>query len=217
MTITVGADPFPPYQFETDRGVAGMDYDLVRESFALSGITINVVIKNWPLIESDYDRGDVRALFQVQPNEARMRSNLFSRELRSAVTEIITAERTSTVSTMQAFESDYQLAALEGYSYGDEIDRLGEDRKRRYPTQETLLRAIADGTEQYGVFDQGVRMYMQKQLGIDSLRAVPGLEFMRPLAVMFHKDDNTLRDAFDHGLKTIRENGRYAAIVDRWS
>ena len=59
----------------------------------------------------------------------------------------------------------------------------------------------------------GLEIGSGEQMGIDSIHAVPGLDFLPPLAVMFRRDDGEIRDAFDHGVRTIREHGRYAAIV----
>ena len=216
MRIPIGADPFPPYQFQTDRGVDGLDYELVKASFGVSGIEIDVVLKVWPRIEADYDNGLVRALFQVQPTEKRAQNNLFSGLLREAVTEIITGNAAATAITVDSFRSDHVLAALEGYSYGDHIDTIPEERKRRYSTQEELLTAIASGSEQFGVFDRGVRRYLQRQLGITNIASVPRMDFLRPLAVMFHQDDQELRDVFDHGLETIKRDGTYESILRRW-
>jgi len=216
MRIPIGADPFPPYQFQTENGVEGLDYELVMTSFAHSGIEIDVFLKVWPQIESDYDDGLVRALFQVQPTEKRARSNLFSGELRRAVTEIITADTAGPPITIDTFRSDHILAALEGYSYGDHIDTLPEDRKRRYSTQEGLLKAVADGSEQFGVFDRGVRFYLQRELGLENVTSVDGMEFFRPLTVMFRGDDEELRDTFDRGLETIKRDGTYESILRKW-
>jgi len=216
MLIKVGADPFPPYQFITDTGTAGMDYELVKEAFALGGIDIEVTLKVWPEIEKDYDNGLMRALFQVQPTEERMKANLFSEELRKAVTELITSRDGEHPQSLEPFYDGYFLAVLEGYSYGDDIDAVPEERKRRYPTQESLLLAVADGKEAYGVFDRGVRFYLQQNLGIDGITALPGMDFLRPLAVMFGKDDGELRDSFDKGLRKMKEDGTCQKIVDKW-
>lgn len=224
MLIKVGADPFPPYQFETETGsgipsgteIAGMDYEFVKEAFAVGGIEIEVTLKVWPEIEKDYDDGMMRVLFQVQPTEERRKTNLFSGELRKAVTELITSRAGDHPRSLEPFYEKNFLAVLEGYSYGDDIDAVPEARKRRYPTQESLLMAVAEGREAYGVFDRGVRLYLQQNLGIDGIIPLPGMDFLRPLAVMFRQDDNKLRDTFDAGLKTIRENGTYDRIKNKW-
>jgi ABC-type amino acid transport substrate-binding protein len=216
MIIQAGADPFPPYQYETESGIAGMDFELIKEAFAVSGERLEVSLKVWPEIEKDYDEGKVRVLFQVQSTAERMKSNLFSGELRKAVTEIITSREGGHPVSLEPFHSDHVLAVLEGYSYGDDIDAIPEERKRRYPTQESLLEAVAKGKEAYGVFDRGVRLFLQRSLGIDGVVPVGGMDFLRPLAVMFRKDDAALRDTFDAGLETIRKNGTYDAIIKTW-
>jgi polar amino acid transport system substrate-binding protein len=216
MIIQAGADPFPPYQFKTEQGFSGMDLELITAAFAFSGNQLELILKVWPKIEKDYDDGLVRILFQVQPTEERMRSNLFSEELRKAVTEIITSSEDEQPRSLEPFYTDLYLAVLEGYSYGDAIDAIPEDRKHRYPTQESLLGAVVDGTEAYGVFDRGVRLYLQKDLGIEGVTPLAGMDFLRPLAVMFSTGDTELRDTFDAGLKAIRNDGTYDAIIQRW-
>jgi ABC-type amino acid transport substrate-binding protein len=216
MTINIGADPFPPYQFETCNGITGMDYELIKESFASREIDIKVTLKVWSEIEKDYHTDKIRALFQVQPTETRMKQNLFSDELRKAVTEIITSQQGEMFQSLKPFYTDYYLGVLEGYSYGDDIDAIPEDRKHRYPTQESLLQATAAGKEPYAVFDRGVRHYLQTSLEIDNIVPLPGMDFLRPLAVMFKQHDNQLRDTFNTGLRTIKESGTYDKIIKEW-
>jgi ABC-type amino acid transport substrate-binding protein len=216
MLIQIGADPFPPYQFETATGITGMDYELVKEAFTAAGMDIRVTLKVWPAIEKDYDEGEMRALFQVQPTAEREKGNLFSDELRKAVTEIITSQQEGQPISLEPFYTTYHLGVLEGYSYGDAIDAIPENRKHRYPTQESLLEAVAEGKEAYGVFDRGVRGYLQQHMGIDGVMPLPGMDFLRPLAVMFHKSDTTLRDAFNTGLRSIRDKGLYDKIMQSW-
>jgi len=216
MIIQAGADPFPPYQFETEQGFSGLDLELITKAFDVRSIQLELTLKIWPEIEKDYDNELVRVLFQVQPTEERRRSNIFSDELRKAVTEIITSRKGEHPINLDPFRNDLYLGVLEGYSYGDAIDAIGETRKHRYPTQESLLSAVANGKEAYGVFDRGVRLYLQKDLGLEGIIPLAGMDFLRPLAVMFRKGDTELRDSFNAGLQEIREDGTYDAVIQTW-
>ena len=144
-----------------------MDLELITKAFDVRSIQLELTLKIWPEIEKDYDNELVRVLFQVQPTEKEEDRIYSSDELRKAVTEIITSRKGEHPINLDPFRNDLYLGVLEGYSYGDAIDAIGETRKHRYPTQESLLSAVANGKEAYGVFDRGVRLYLQKDLGLE--------------------------------------------------
>ena len=73
--ITVGADPFPPYQYYDESGnLKGSDYDLVKKAFDLAGYNIKVVLDEWKKIEEDLINKVIDAAFQVQYTPERERN-----------------------------------------------------------------------------------------------------------------------------------------------
>lgn len=215
--IRIGADPFPPYQFEKDGKLTGMDYETVTGAFFQAGLAVQVELDEWPRVEEKFEKGNLRCLFQVQPTETRMQKYLFSAKLRDAVTEIITADPGVDWKDFQELtDSGSLVGTIEGYSYGEPVDQLPGDRKNPYPSQSGLLMAVSEHREKAAVFDRGVRLYLQREAGITNVRTCEALAFPRPLAVMFHAGDAELRDAFNEGLARLEEEGGLEDIRRRW-
>lgn len=186
--IKVGADPFPPYQYIDEYGrAAGSDYEEVSRIFQDAGYEIEVLIDDWSIVEEKFLSGELDALFQVQKNPEREEKFRFSSLLRNAVTEVITADKNLNLRTYQdIIDKGLKLGVLKGYAYGKEIDELPLSCKQEYESSEKLLRAVADGEADTGVFDQGVKAYMMEKLGLQGIYSIGELEFLRPLYIMYH-------------------------------
>lgn len=185
--IRVGADPFPPYQYMDEHGqAAGSDYEKVAGMLRDAGYEMEITIDDWDVVEQKFMDGELDALFQVQKSPERERYYQFSPLLRNAVTEVITGKEGVQLQTYgEIVEKGLSLGVLRGYSYGKEIDGLPNACKKEYAGSGELLRDIADCKVDLGVFDQGVKEYLMGETGIDKVYSVKGLEFIRPLYIMY--------------------------------
>lgn len=186
--IRIGADPFPPYQFINEKGeVEGIDYEKVTDIIQKAGYEAEVVIDEWSIVEAQFLSGALDALFQVQKSPEREKKFQFSSLLRNAVTEVLTADKELKLEDYKDIcKKNLKLGALKGYAYGAAIDELPEASKKYYDTSSSLLQAIAEQEVPLGVFDQGVKEYLMKQMNIQKLFSVKALEFLRPLYIMYH-------------------------------
>jgi ABC-type amino acid transport substrate-binding protein len=201
--LTVGADPFPPYQYYDNSGaVKGSDYDLVKRAFELAGYEIMVVLDDWKTIEESVINKNIDAAFQVQRTPEREKKYFFSDLLRNAVTEVVTGNKDLVINTFKEMEEKRtSIGVIKNYSYGDDIDSLDSSLKVPYPDQLPLLKAINAREVDMGVFDKGVKEYLMKSAGLNNIYPIKALEFIRPLYVVFH--DPTLRDEFNKGLARL--------------
>ena len=196
-TLRIGADPFPPYQYTgPDGALQGSDYDRVRAAGEKAGFAMDFLIDEWGLIEQKMLAGELDAVFQVQKTTEREKKYCFSKLLRKAVTEVITAnEALSLAGYADIPARGLNLGVQTNYSYGDEVDSLDGACKRNYDSGEGLLRAVHSGEVDAGIFDRGVKEYLLGQLGLGAIRALENLSFERPLYIAFHDAD--ICKAFD--------------------
>lgn len=204
--VRVGADPFPPYQYYDEAGsLQGSDFEVVKRTFAQAGFAAEVKLGPWDEIEAAMARGELDAVFQVQKTPQREAAYRFSDLLRNAVTEVITGDAAlATHETLRSWtEAEARgltVGVIKNYAYGAEIDNLSEALKVSYDSQEGLLHAIGTRTVDLGIFDRGVRMYLQERCGIEALYPIESLTFIRPLYVMFREEE--LKDAFCEAMRT---------------
>ncbi|MGS0764594.1 substrate-binding periplasmic protein [Syntrophomonas curvata] len=204
--IRVGADPFPPYQYYLPDGtITGQDYEKITTLFQGIGLTADVVIKDWEVILSELDKGELEAAFQVQDTPERKKRFYFSDLFRNAVTEVVTSHPALKINSYgEIEESGLSLGVIEGYTNGAEIDALKGEIKKTYPNAEALLTAISRDEVDLGVFDRGVKEYIMANNRLDNIYAIESMTYIRPLYVIFNNAD--LRDTFNIALRAAAQS-----------
>lgn len=199
--ITVGADPFPPYQYYDKAGnIKGSDYELVKKAFGKIGYEINIVLDEWKKIEDDITNKRIDAAFQVQYSKERQNKYFFSELFRNAITEVVTGNSELDINSYKEIEEKrLSIGVIANYTYGEDIDKIDLSLKVSYNDQTQLLKAINDKEVDIGIFDKGVKEYILEQEGFSNIHSIKSLEFIRPLYVVF--SDEKLRDEFNKGLK----------------
>lgn len=208
--VCVGADPFPPYQYYDEAGcLQGSDFETVKDTFERAGFTAEVQLGPWDEIEAAVARGELDAVFQVQKTPQREAAYCFSDLLRNAVTEVITGDvnladgsglHSALHSWAEAETRGLTVGVIKNYAYGEDVDRLRPEMKAAYDSQEALLHAIGAREVDLGIFDRGVRQYLQARLDVGEIYPIESLTFMRPLYVMFREEE--MKNAFCEAMHT---------------
>lgn len=200
--LTVGADPFPPYQYYDQVGnIQGLDYQLVKKIFKSAGYKIKVILAEWNKIEDALIDKKIDAAFQVQHTSEREKKYFFSKLFRYATTEVVTgSKRLRLNSYAEIEEKQLSIGVINNYTYGDGIDQLDSSLKVRFSDQSELLKAINDQVVELGIFDQGVKEHLLKQKSYPNIYSIKNLEFIRPLYVVF--SNKGIRDKFNQNMKT---------------
>jgi ABC-type amino acid transport substrate-binding protein len=196
--LLIGADPFPPYQYYDDVGViCGLDYESVKKAGEKAGFTMSFVLDDWQLIETQMKNRKLDVVFQLPKTPEREKLYHFSKLLRNAATEIITANpNLANITNYEEIRTKkLSFGVMENFAYHKEVDLLDLSLKKAFKTQESLLLAIADGEVDLGVFDKGVKEFLTDKLSVKSLYVLDKLTFSRPLYIAFQ--DAEVRDAFN--------------------
>jgi polar amino acid transport system substrate-binding protein len=199
-TLIIGADPFPPYQYiDEDGNIKGSDYDIVNNVVKKLKLKAEYIIDEWSIIERKLNQNEIDAAFQVQKTPEREKIYFFSNKLRDATTSIIAAKNdTQSNNLEELLEDGSKLAVINNYKYGDVIDNISQDKKITFLDLEKLIKAVDNEEVEYGVVDLGVYNYINKDETYENVKLVDGLDFNRPLFVVFN--DQELRDKFNQYL-----------------
>lgn len=192
--IKVCADPFPPYQYiDKDGEVKGRDYEIVIEKLRLAGYDPEMCIAPWNQIYKEFENGEQDVLFQAQDSPERLEKFYFSKLLRYAVTEIVTAN--AELVDLKTYEdlTNYKIGVIADFANGPEIDSLPSSCKVEFADTKEILQAVSSRKVDVGVCDHGVKEYLMTKEQV--LYPIKELTYQRPLYVMFRNQKQ--RDDFD--------------------
>ena len=221
--VTVGAeDDWAPYSSAVDRQAKGFAVDVVREAFALVGITVKFEVLPYARCMADTKAGVLVACFDAVPNGMIRNSYLWPEHPLFTTHMNVYALANSTASGMVAKKLEGHTVGVErGYEYGDEFD-----------LNTKIIRKIVDKN------DQGFKMLLSQRIEFMAAEerianalfarfpsefggkfklvgtvATPGLYIAfsktTPGAAAYLKK-------FNQGYELLRRSARYQAIESKW-
>lgn len=216
-TVTLVADPYPPYQYEEGETIKGIDQDIISAAFEESRIQTKTRLFPWEVCLKQMEMGAADGIFQITRTPEREKIFLFSDSIRTAkalffkrATNPVLLSRDKDIATQL---KGYQLGVLAGYSYDPVIDQLSESGKTKIESQEALLEALSAGKLDLALIDQGVAAYIITGMQIEGLTHMAGYEIRRQLYVAFQLHHHELVYRFNAGLDQIKAKGLYNQLL----
>jgi polar amino acid transport system substrate-binding protein len=217
-TVKLVADPYPPYQYEQNDTVKGIDHDIITAAFKEYHIETKTRLFPWEVCIEQMESAKADGIFQITPTPERKKAYLFSHPIRTARAVFFRKAQISI-----GFNKDediltqlkrYKLGVLAGYSYDPMIDSLREPVKTEVKSQEQLLEDLLDREFDLAMMDLGVASYLIEKMHIDGIEQVQGYQIARQLHVAFQKDLGEFVHLFNVGLQKIKEKGLYNKIFE---
>jgi ABC-type amino acid transport substrate-binding protein len=220
-TVKLVADPYPPYQFERDGEIAGIDHDIISEAFKIHNVEVETALHDWDECVALLDAGKADGIFQITRTPERVGRFIFSDRLRTARTIFFKRTESAIVpgggKSLVSQLNGTKVGVLAGYSYNEEVDGLESELKVEKNSSEGLLRGLARGEFSLALMDEGVAAFLMKGLEIEGVEQVPGFDIRRDLFVAFRKDLSGPVRCFNSGLEEIRKSGVYDSVAKRYS
>lgn len=215
--LTVASDiPYAPFEF-TEPGSdepVGFDVDLVTAIAETLGITdVRFVDQSFDSIILSMQQGrfDMSASsWTITPERAEVVA--FGEQYFSA-NQAILVRQDSTVAGLDDLEGT-RIGAQRGTVGADLADSVPGATVQRYETGDDAFNALAQGRIDAAITDFPVVAYAAaQQPDLKVAAEVPG---NLGLGLMFPLENTALRDAFDAGLRQIRDDGTYDRIYEKW-
>ena len=214
--VKLVADPYPPYQYQENDTVKGIDHDIIVSTFKEHETDTEIQLFPWESCIELMENKKVDGIFQIAYTPEREKTFLFSRPFRTARTVFL-----RNASTLLEFEKNveislqlktYRIGVLSGYSYDPAIDSLPESARTEVKGQEMLLEGLLRGRFDLALMDSGVATYLIGKMNIGGIERVEGYEIKRQLHVAFQKDRYDLANLFNVGFEKIKEKGIYNEV-----
>lgn len=208
---------YAPFEFqEASTGkYIGFDMDLVKAIGEVANLEVEVKSMNFdgivPALESASVDGAVSAMTIT---EKRAQQVLFSDPYYLSNQSIAVKADNNTIKSADD---------LKGKKIGVQISTTGADEAKKiagakvtdYNTINEAFLALKNGVVEAVVNDYPVNYYFIQQ-GNKDVKIVSEIKTDEYYGIAFPKSKPEIRDKFNSGLKTLKQNGKYAELYKKW-
>lgn len=224
--VIVGLDDtFVPMGFKDDQGeIVGFDVDLAKAIFELTDTKVKFQPIDWSMKETELDNGTIDMIWNGYTKTAeREKKVLFTDTYMQNIQVLVTA-KTSNIETFDEMK-DKRLGAQEGSSGYDAFNNQPEVLKDIVADNEPTLYASfneafidLENNRIDGLLIDVVyaEYYLTQTDKLDDYTIIDSPFETEDFAVGVRKDDTQLAEKINEGLKTIKENGTFKEISEKW-
>jgi len=217
----IGAeDDWYPYTALRGGVVRGMSADIVREAFEAAGVPVKLVAYPYARCMHMAERGELAGCFNTAPNADLLQRFLVSPPLFQG--EILLWARRDNAQTLKNLDAlrGRPVAAVIGFEYGPAFDAREDLNKVPVRREINGFLMLARGRVNYFPAYRGTAEQLFRERPALQGLFVPVARLLRTdlhLSFSRHIDNaGWLRERFAAGLRTLHDNGEYAAILQRW-
>jgi len=209
--------PFKDTDFDVSNPL-GIEVEIVREVFALSGKKVKPVYMNYKRMESELAKGNIQMGsnlhtgvegFYYVDNHVRMFDHfIYPTDSAAAVTSFADLADKHVLSFQNAtkfLNDDYRAAVKKAKSY------------REIDDQEKQVKSIAQGRADVVLMDISIFKYFAKRNGKSVADFMYAPMFPEPFYFSSGFSDQSLRDEFASGLQKLKDSGQYDEIYRKYT
>lgn len=223
-TVTIVAeDDWYPYCASKGGKAEGMAVDIVTEAFKAAGVTVTYKVMPYARCMDEVKKGAEVGCFNtswVPAYDADMiktKEHLFEGEIGIYAPSTYTGPSDLKVASLEG----KSVGITNGYDYGTEFAANAKIKKDIANTDLLSMKKLSAGRTEFGLYYSKVADNVVKENKKDLEGKVKrvGTVTVDKLYLSFskkHKDGKKFADLLDKGLATIRGNGSYQKIQDKW-
>ena len=211
----LGNEAIPPFVSLQDGKPVGIVVDLAYALADKAGLSIIVEAEDWPTAQSKVLHGNADALLQINPNPQREQIYDFSDPLLDSRFQIF---REATRTDIQSLESlrGMKVGVESGGFPAQQLGGGGDFQLVLVPTWKAAFILLNAGQVDAVIVDRWVGEY---ELAINRLEGITTVD--PPVAQSYSriavaKGNKELLDKINQGLKSIKQDGTYQRILDKW-
>ncbi len=213
--LFLGNENIAPVIFQENDAPAGVAVDITKALAPYLSQPIEIRAMNWPSAQTLVAEGKADALMQINQTEERKKIYDFSAPLLESQFSIFV--RTDRVDISG-------LSSLHGLKVGVEKGGLPEQTLRVHPEIQLVIipnfvegfKQLSSGTLDAVVVDYRVGSYTLAINNIQNIRALGEPIAFSYSAFAVKKGNTKLLNEINTGLQTIKANGMYQAVLNKW-
>ncbi len=221
----------PPLAYTDENGdITGILVEGIREAVRRTGHEVEFRIDPWKRVLQEVAVGNADAAFNAGKTEERQTWGLYHNSVLMEETYVFFAREPKALSRDLVEAPELRVGIQLGYYYGERFDRLLQDQPfRALEVSQTIPRNLklltADRTDVF-IGDLLPTMHYLKKLGLENEihvvrekeSGLPLIVSTSPTFVAFSRRriDPTYVQAFDEALESMKADGSYNAILDKY-
>jgi two-component system sensor kinase len=211
----LGNKAIPPFISLQDGKPVGIVVDLAQAVADRAGVSIIVEAMDWSTAQSDVLRGKADALLQINPNPQREQIYDFSDALLDSRFQIFRKATRTDVQSL-AFLRGMKVGVESGGFPAQQLEQNAEFQLVIVPTWKAAFILLNAGQVDAVIVDRWVGEY---ELAINRFEGItivdpPVAESSSRIAVK--KGNKELLDKINFGLRSLKQDGTYQRILDKW-
>jgi polar amino acid transport system substrate-binding protein len=229
---------FPPFAFEEDGVVKGIDIDIFDLAMERVGVPYEVEIMPWARALKMVEEGDAESILIASYTEERDDWAYFTENQKISKNEVIPdaylgahdmvffirkihEDSIKFESFDQIREMDYRVGLDAGYAYGDAVAKAGWNTKDYNNVNENFLALAAGNVDMY-LADKAVGLWVVEEMGLqDEITYIekPVFTFVYHAPFSKNSDYPELEEIWNQTmseLKGIHESGEAEEIYDKY-
>ncbi|MFV0558780.1 MAG: amino acid ABC transporter substrate-binding protein [Enterococcus sp.] len=225
-TVVIGLDDtFAPMGFKDDAGeITGFDVDLAKAVFALSDKDVQFQPIDWSMKETELENGTIDLIWNGYSKTAEREKDVLFSETYMTNDQVLVTTKDSDITSFDAMDGKL-LGAQEGSSGYD----LFEDQPAvlKENVQDNTATLYASFNEAFIDLNSGridgllidkiyADYYLNQKDALDDYNIVTGPFESEDYAVGGRKDDEDLINEVNEGIDTLKENGEFKEISEKW-
>ena len=229
-SLTLGWDPWEPYQFRNPDGtMAGLDIEIFEAVAEQAGCDVDYARGEWRALQSKLKAGEIDVLAGASITPQRQEFALFSQPYRDESFVLYVrkgdAEKFAADDLEGLLGSGLKIGVTDAYIYGSEVSDLQEnpdyaEQFVRVDFGEVNLYNLLDSKVDGMLEDPFVGAFLIRRKGFeDRVEAFPLSIYSGQVFFMFSQESvNEERvTRFNEALAKIRDDGTYEEILKRYS
>ena len=213
---------YPPYSYKQEGETVGVAVEIVKNVFESAGYQIFVDIVPWARALESVKKGKVDGIFTIYKNDEREKFLIYSNEILMPQIVSFFKRKDKKISFDGSLDTikGLKLSVVNRVSYGKELDTVigaGEFSliERNNTLESALLMLLGRRVD---LVPSNRLVAYHKIAGIPELKEIvevkpPITDIPSYIAFTRQRDMTAARDAFDAGIRHMKESGQYDEII----
>lgn len=216
-------DTFAPMGFRDDSGeIVGFDVDLAKECAAILGVQVKFQPVDWSMKENELAAKNIDFIWNGYSITDERKEKVAFSDPYLANRQIIVVMGDSPINSKKDLAGktvtvQAESSALEAVKKDKEfMDSIKNSAPVEYPTNVECFADVEAGRSDAIVVDEVLAKYYMHQNKDKAYKILEDNFGDEQFAVGLRKDDTVLLEKLNGALKTLKDNGKYQEIYDKW-